>query len=659
MKWELAILEDDLCVCEAYTASEVAHWRCLLEYRVRQRTECVRPDLNICDLSPRQALLGAQTPSISAQWTLTADRTVRMECLVRNVSSSDVALERICLSAAARLGAGGRSYGFFNNGHQSWSETRSFRRRDRQLVPLLRAMTTMQANSRNLPTGVRGQFRGEMYGVVGNLDAGSFLLVGQAPGFNQFVYVGLVLDSETNAHELQVEHDFGGQVLPPGARVQLDGLVLMADGHANRVQDDYLDLIQSAGVRSRGLPSGWCSWYYYYGKVSTADIRENLQAASERKVDWEYFVLDDGYERAVGDWLLTNGRFPEGLGALAEEIRSAGMTPGLWIAPFVVRRNSQLFRSHPEWILRDNSGQPILAGWNPNWGLEGRFYGLDTTHPGFQEQLRAWIRTIVHGWGFEYLKLDFTYGASLSGCAYDPHLSTAQRLSLGYRIVREAAGKDVFMLGCGSPLSPAIGLVDALRIGPDVAPYWFDKYRYYLTRDPHALCTKFAIRSILNRCQMHRRLWINDPDCMLLRSTETKLSADERMSLVNAVIITGGACALSDRLSSLPDETWDKLGKIQSMASECDTGRAWALDHMEQECPGVVYNSSGYLAVFNMSDEAAMKQMRLLPQLHGLIDCTSSLEDVWTGARLDLRDGVLGLGPVPAHSSRLFKVRRR
>jgi alpha-galactosidase len=265
------------------------------------------------------------------------------------------------------------------------------------------------------------------------------------------------------------------------------------------------------------------------------------------------------------------------------------------------------------------------------------------------------ITTIVHEFGYEYLKLDFTYGAALYGRAYDPFLSPAERLELGHRIIRETAGEDVFILGCGCPLSPVRGLVDAMRIGPDVAPYWFAKYRYHLTRDPHALCTKFAIRSILNRCQMHRKLWINDPDCLLLRDTDTKLTPDERMSLANAMIITGGMVVVSDRLAKLAPHTWERLGEIEDLVRQCDQGRPWPLDIMEREIPELIYNSKGYLAVFNFEDRVVHKEIPLGIYLRGMAEETAKFQDVWSGDTFVIAEGLLDVGELRSHASRLLR----
>ena len=588
------------------------------------------------------------------------DGRLHVRMTLSNQAGEEIALDRLTMAiAGVQLGGTVGRFSFFRNGYQSWTETRSYRVGERQMVPILPAMTVLQDDPRNQPAR-EGEFTSEMFAVLANLDASAFLLLGQARTYRQFVHIRVGLEPRSGAVSgIEVSYDFGGQVLKPGGRIELDELVWIAAAHANEVQDRYFDLVQVNGAQSRELPTGWCSWYYYYGKVREGDLDENLATARAHGVDWRYFVLDDGYESAVGDWLNENAKFPGGLGAVAERIRAHGMLPGIWLAPFVARTNSRVFHEHPEWLLRKPSGKPAFAGWNPGWGLEGRFYGLDTTHPGFEEHLKNVIGALVHAHGYRYLKLDFVYGASLPGVAYDRSLSAAERLSRGYRIIREAAGSDVFILGCGSPLGPARGWVDAMRVGPDVAPYWFATYRYHLTRDANALCTLFAIRSILNRCGMHRRLWINDPDCLLLRDSETKLTADERKALVNAVIITGGMCMVSDRLSRLPAGTWSDLAGIERLIRECDRGRAWALDYMERAIPELVYNSAGYLAVFNLENRVSGKRANLGKYLGGILKQNAAVCDVWDGAHLTLVNGYLDVGAMQPHSSRLFRVETR
>ena len=657
--WQLTSKQQPFAVEHTKLPVRLAQWRGGLFYRI-ERTNYRQPvDFGVAaQPTPSKVVIKAEGTHLELELVFNSEDHLAIEAVLKNTSPANIALDRLVLSASdLQLGAHEGRLSFFKNGYQSWTETRSFAATDRQMVTFLSPMNVMQDNLRNLASGKQGEFNSDMFAVIGNLDEKVFLLAGQAKGFHQFIYVRGRLPADKGApKEMTLVYDFGGRVLRAGTQLELDEVGLIVDDHANRLLDSYFDLIKVEGASDRDLPTGWCSWYYYFAKIREQDIEENLNAAIAQKVDWRYFVLDDGYATAIGDWLSVNNRFPGGLQRVAEQIRSRGMIPGLWLAPFIARRNSRLYQEHREWFIKDENGKPVRAGWNPTWGLGGVFYGLDTTHPGVQSFLRELITTIVHDFGYKYLKLDFTYGAALYGQVYDPSLSPAERLELGHRIIRETAGEDVFILGCGCPLSPVRGLVDAMRIGPDVAPYWFAKYRYHLTRDPHALCTKFAIRSILNRCQMHRKLWINDPDCLLLRDTDTKLTPDERMSLVNAIIITGGMVVVSDRLAKLAPHTWERLGEIEELVRQCDQGKPWPLDIMEREIPELVYNSKGYLAVFNLEDRVDDKRIPFVVYLQGIVEETARFEDVWSGDAFVISEGVLDVGEMRPHASRLLKV---
>ena len=60
-----------------------------------------------------------------------------------------------------------------------------------------------------------------------------------------------------------------------------------------------------------------------------------------------------------------------------------------------------------------------------------------------------------------------------------------------------------------------------MRIGADVAPFWDNWISRGPNRRRHGVATEHALRNILTRAFMHRRLWLNDPDCLMVRATET------------------------------------------------------------------------------------------------------------------------------------------
>ena len=52
--------------------------------------------------------------------------------------------------------------------------------------------------------------------------------------------------------------------------------------------------------------------------------------------------------------------------------------------------------------------------------------------------------------------------------------------------------------------------------------------------------TAHAYRSTVTRAFQHRRLWLNDPDCVMLRTSETALTHEQAVTWAHAVGVSGG-----------------------------------------------------------------------------------------------------------------------
>ncbi|MGZ5454103.1 MAG: alpha-galactosidase, partial [Candidatus Aminicenantales bacterium] len=161
--------------------------------------------------------------------------------------------------------------------------------------------------------------------------------------------------------------------------------------------------------------------------------------------------------------------------------------------------------------------------------------------------VKEWLDTTfraLRGAGFSYLKIDFLFAGAMTG-ARRRNVTPIQAYREGLRVIRRASGRD-FVLGCGAPLLPSVGLVDGMRVGEDTAPYWRTKPSAF--QGPNAY---FALRNALMRQFMHRSFWLNDPDCLLLRDREIELTRHER----ELYALTAGALDNmiidSDRLSLL------------------------------------------------------------------------------------------------------------
>ena len=327
------------------------------------------------------------------------------------------------------------------------------------------------------------------------------------------------------------------------ARLEDGRLVVSADGSVTETAATAPDLDAAlagwasgyghlhAGEHSGSMPPVWCSWYQYFAGVTALDVIENLGAARQLGLPVGVIQLDDGYEEEPGDWLRTTDHFGLPLAGLAAEIRTAGPRAGIWTAPLLAGARSRLAIEHPEWLVGGAD-----AGWN--WGQRLRV--LDVTHPGAAAHLQAVFRSLAE-WGFDYFKLDFLYAGALPGRRHrDASPIAAYREAL--RLVRDAVGSGATLLGCGAPLLPSLGLVDAMRVGPDVATH----YEPARGGDLSAPSGRGAALSVRARAFQHGRFWTNDPDCLI-----TRPEVERREEWAGTVERWGGLRASGDGLAAL------------------------------------------------------------------------------------------------------------
>jgi hypothetical protein len=263
---------------------------------------------------------------------------------------------------------------------------------------------------------------------------------------------------------------------------------------------------------------------------------------------FRYIQLDDGYQRAAGDW-NTNPKFPHGHRWLTDRIHGAAFQAGLWVAPFAVAERSDVARANPAWLLKGPppEGTPMVMDTREPWG--GRILALDGAHPDVQQWLYDLARRAVREWGYDYLKVDFLEWAT-AGVTHYGGLTRAEAYRSGLSALREGLGTEAFLLGCGAPLQHAAGLVDGMRIGEDVSASW---------NGIQAPARAAALRSFY-----HRSVWLNDPDCLVVRPP---LTLDEARVWATVVAVSGGMNIFSDNLPKLPAERLPLLQKTIPVAA--------------------------------------------------------------------------------------------
>jgi alpha-galactosidase len=305
---------------------------------------------------------------------------------------------------------------------------------------------------------------------------------------------------------------------------------------------------QAKPLQNGPLLTGWCSWYHYYENISEHTLRENFGRLTtmKNKVPTNVAVVDDGYMTAWGDWDSLKPKKFTSMDVVAADIASSRMRPGLWLAPFAADKHSEIAKLHPEWIIRNDRGIPANSSNCGKW-----FYGLDATNPQVREHAFKAIRRAVHDWGFKVLKIDFLYAACLEGNGkYDMSMTRAEAMHLALQTIREAAGPDVFLIGCGCPIASGIGYVDGMRVSADTGPTWYPALPLPWWDHGTLPSLRAMVRNSMTRSPMGHRWWLNDPDCLLLGET-TRLRTEEIISAASIIAMTCGMLLLSDDLTKV------------------------------------------------------------------------------------------------------------
>ena len=559
---------------------------------------------------------------------------------VENVGDEPVRAGDVTLAFETAFGADARVY---RHGYQSWSSTGTlpvgerFSAENSDNAPMMNDLAA--STDDRVSSYLTGLVEGDRRVTAGFLEHDRYC--------SRFE----IDDDDSGVATLHAVCPLEGARLTPGERLTLPPLWVDAD---RELREGLTALADCIGERMDARvpeisPTGWCSWYHYFTDVTEADVRENLSELREWGIPVDVVQIDDGYMQAFGDWRSIANGF-EDMSAVADDIAASGYRPGLWLAPFYVEAGADLYADHPEWFITeptdadiDGPGTPVDGGFRAGSEL----YGLDTTHPAVLEWLRETVSTVVDDWGFTYLKLDFLFAAALPGERYDAEATRIEAYRRGVEAIAEAAGDDVFLLGCGAPMAPSVGLFDAMRVGPDTDPVWETP-----GESGSQPGLKNAVRNTLTRNYLHRRWWLNDPDCQLVRDT-SDLTAAEREAFATLVAATGGVNIFSDRLAEIGSAGRRLLERSIPPASGGEVsglGVERFPSHVVCDRPG---DGATTVALFNWADEPSTVRFDAREHVEGDSDADHVIWDGLSGAVVD---GPVVERELPSHGAAVFAV---
>ena len=220
-----------------------------------------------------------------------------------------------------------------------------------------------------------------------------------------------------NSHYL-IERGFDGRQSIGAGELLLPGEIILKPNETYSAPEmvsvfssiglDGISAAYHSHIRARSMhpqrprPLTLNMWEALYFAHDEAVIRELVDVAAEIGV--ERIVLDDGWfhsrrnDRAgLGDWVIDNEVWPNGLNPIIKYVNSKGIEFGLWFEGEMVNQDSELYRAHPDWILHEGDRIP------PLWRHQ---LVLDLAHEGAFNHVLEQTSQILSDHEITYIKWD-------------------------------------------------------------------------------------------------------------------------------------------------------------------------------------------------------------------------------------------------------------
>jgi Alpha galactosidase C-terminal beta sandwich domain len=398
--------------------------------------------------------------------------------------------------------------------------------------------------------------------------------------------------------------DYGHFLLPSGKSEATETLVIGYFDDARLGAEQFAEnLAKYNNIVLPDRTAAYCSWYddKHGGAGSEASTIELADYISANLLSFGLGVLqiDDlwqgggkynGPKRGF-DRVDKNGGYPNGMEKAAKAIKDAGLTAGIWWMPFARNHQDPEYADRQHWFAYRTNGKPFETVWGGT--------SLDLTQPEVMNQISEYAKKI-QGWGFDYFKMDALWTGtvtehiyindgykedSIGNCKllHDPSITQIEAFRNGLKTIRKATANKVFLSGCNLSqnmriFGASIGLVDAMRIGPD------------FNHDGENIRTGVIRASRLYF--LNGRVWWNDPDPTVLReggqsnvdSKTTGIGGLTKARLLPSFVALSGQFFLSsDWLPDLPVERIEIIKR--SMASH--NGIARPVDAFDRSIPAI------------------------------------------------------------------------
>jgi len=221
------------------------------------------------------------------------------------------------------------------------------------------------------------------------------------------------------------------------------------NGASQNMHDFINNHIVSKLFREKERPILVNNWEATYFKFTESKLVALAKTAKECGI--ELFVLDDGWfkdrdsdQAGLGNYEVNKKKLPHGLNSLVKKINKIGLDFGLWFEPEMVSENSDLYRTHPDYII-NHPGIKASLGRNQ--------YSLDLTKKEVQDFIIENVSIILKSANIKYVKWDYNRPVSDFYLSDDKSGEFFYRYMVGfYKILKEITSRfpSILFEGCAS-----------------------------------------------------------------------------------------------------------------------------------------------------------------------------------------------------------------
>lgn len=211
---------------------------------------------------------------------------------------------------------------------------------------------------------------------------------------NGRIRVVLGIDSETLSYELKRGECF----YTPEAIITFSEKGY--NGASQRLHEYIREELMPERFAKNRRPVVLNTWEAFGFDICEEKLLRYAKCAVEAGVDT--LVIDDGWfstrrndRSGLGDWTVAKKIFPSGLKSFVKKLKALGLNTGIWIEPEMANPDSELFRTHPDWVL---GGNDEIQSRNQ--------LVLDMTNPAVVNHIFDSLCKVLDGAGFSYVKWD-------------------------------------------------------------------------------------------------------------------------------------------------------------------------------------------------------------------------------------------------------------